>query len=144
MHQLFEALSGVRHAHHYIRLGSEVRSDILWWYTFMLDWNVISIIPHPQSPSSIVYSDASGSFGCGAICPMLAKWLHLPWKGSKDTSKDKRDSITSMELLPIILACAVWGPTWYRQRVIVNSDNTGAVAVANSGYSKTPSIMHLL
>ena len=144
MRRLFEALSGARRAHHHIRLGSEVRSDILWWYTFMSDWNGISIIPYPQPPSSVVYSDASGSFGCGAICPTLAKWLQLPWKGSRDTSKDEGDSITWMELLPIVLACAVWGPAWYGQRVVVNCDNTGAVAVTNSGYSKIPSIMHLL
>jgi len=28
--------------------------------------------------------------------------------------------------------------------VIVNCDNTGAVAIANSGYSRAPCIMHLL
>ena len=49
-----------------------------------------------------------------------------------------------MELLPIILASVVWGPTWRGQKVLVHCDNTGAVAVANSRYSKAPWIMHLL
>ena len=144
MRRLFETLSGVRRPHHHIRLGSEVRSDILWWCTFTADWNGISIIPHPRSPSSIVWSDASGSFGCGAICPTLLRWLQLPWEGWKEVSNSRVDSITWMELLPIVLACALWGPAWRGQRVIVNCDNTRAVAVVNLGHSKAPLIMHLL
>ena len=54
------------------------------------------------------------------------------------------DSITWMELLPIVLAGMVWGQAWRGQRIIVYCDNTGAVTVANSGYSRAPRIMHLL
>ena len=46
------------------------------------------------------------------------------------------DSIMCMELLPIVLASAVWGQAWHGQRIIVHCDNTGAVTVANSGYSR--------
>ena len=144
MRRLFEALSGVRRSHHHIRLGPAIRSDILWWHTFMAEWNGVSIIPHPRPPSAVLWSDASGSFGCGAICPTLAKWIQLRWDEHKKSSDGGVDSITWMELLPIVLACAVWGHGWHGQRVIVNCDNTGAVAVANSGYSKAPRIMHLL
>ena len=56
----------------------------------------------------------------------------------------KEDSITKMELLPIVLASAVWGPAWRGQRIIVHCDNTGAVTVTNSRYSRVPLIMHLL
>ena len=42
------------------------------------------------------------------------------------------DSITRIELLPIILASAVWGPAWRGQRIIVHCDNTGAITVTNS------------
>lgn len=91
-------------------LGSEVCSDILWWYSFMADWNGVSIIPQLRSPLSVVYFNASGSFGCGALFLSLGKWLQLPWKGRKETSKDKMDSITWMERLPIVLAYAAWVP----------------------------------
>ena len=144
MRRMFEALAGARRSHHHIRLGSAVRSDILWWHTFMAEWNGVTIIPHPSSPAAILWSDASGSFGCGAICPTIARWIQLRWDGRRDSPKEEVDSITWMELLPIVLACAVWGHYWQGQRVIVNCDNTGAVAVANSGYSKAPRIMHLL
>ena len=53
-------------------------------------------------------------------------------------------SITFLELLPIVLACAVWGRRWAKSSVFAHCDNQGAVAVVNSGYSKVPQIMHLL
>ena len=42
MRCLFEALAGVRCSHHHIRLASAVRTDILWWHTFMADWNGVT------------------------------------------------------------------------------------------------------
>ena len=53
------------------------------------------------------------------------------------------ESILLQELLPIVLACAVWGQDWQGSWVVVCCDNMGAVAVVNSGYSKVPQIMHL-
>ena len=152
MCRLFEALSGARRPHHHIRLGTAVRSDILWWHTFMGEWNGVSIIPHPVPPSSVLWTDTSGSFGCGAICLSLTRWIQLSltrwiqlsWDRHEESTNRGVDGITWMELLPIVLACAVWGHAWHGRRVIVNCDNTGAVAVANSGYSKAPRIMHLL
>ena len=81
MRRLFEALAGARHSHHHIRLGSAVRSDILWWRTFMTEWNGVSIIPQPRSHSAIIWTDASGSFGCGAICPTSYRWIQLTMLG---------------------------------------------------------------
>ena len=102
------------------------------------------IISHPRSPSVDLWSDALGSFGCGAICPSFFKWIQLCWNGVLEPSKEEVDSITWMELLPIVLACTVWGHFWQGQTVVVNCDNTGVMAVANLGYSKAPQIMHLL
>ena len=54
----------------------------------------------------------------------------------------EEDSITKMELLPIVLVSAVWGPAWRGQRIIVHCDNTGAVTVTNSRYSRVPLTNH--
>ena len=54
------------------------------------------------------------------------------------------DSITMKELLPIVLACGVWGVSWQNSQVLVKCDNQGAVAVVNSGYSKVQAMMRLL
>ena len=54
------------------------------------------------------------------------------------------ESITFKELVPIVLACAVWGQVFANMGIIAHCVNLGAVAVVNSGYSKVDSIMHLL
>ena len=61
------------------------------------------------------------------------------------TDKLFRDlPITQKEVLPVVLACAVWGEQWFSQMVQVYCDNEAAVSVLNSGYSRDPQIMHLL
>ena len=44
----------------------------------------------------------------------------------------KEESITFKELLPIVLAYAVWGEEFTGSRVIVHCDNIGAVELVNS------------
>ena len=111
MRHLFELLSGVRKALHHVRLGATARSDLLWWYTFMEQWNGVNMIHHALAPPVEVWTDASGSFGCGAICPTFSRWIQLPWRGTETSQvMDEGRSIMWMELLPIVLACAVWGP----------------------------------
>ena len=44
----------------------------------------------------------------------------------------------------IVLACAVWGPVFKGWQITVYCDNTGAVALVKSGYSRVSQIMHLL
>ena len=76
----------------------------------------------------------------------LPWWLQFKWCDypSLLAARKNEDSITLRELLPIALACAVWGPYWKMYSVVVHCDNLGTVAVVNSCYSKVPAIMHLL
>ena len=92
-----------------------------------------------------IWTDTSGHFGCGALNPCTRAWLQLPWPQSyrRGWLKLKEESITLKELLPIVLASAVWGRRWRRRTVLVHCDNLGTVALVNSGYSRIPQIMHL-
>ena len=145
MRRLFEILPVARKAHHHIRLSASIRSDLLWWYTFMTQWYGVSIISGQGYPSVELWTDAPSSFGCGAICLGLSKWLQLPWGyGTGKLVSQDETSIAWMELLPIVLATAVWGRAWCGWMVAVHCDNTTAVTVVNSGYSRMPRIMHLL
>ena len=56
--------------------------------------------------------------------------------GSDHNVESADKSILWMELLPIVLAAAVWGRVGQKLRVMVHCDNMGTVAVVNSGYSK--------
>ena len=105
----------------------------------MAQWNGTSMmVDHRQDgPTCHVFSDASGIFGCGAWWG--TQWFQLPWPQNSGYT-----SIAQKELLPIVIACIVWGGSWKRHTVVAHCDNTAAVEVVNSGYSKDGIMMHLL
>ena len=63
---------------HPIHLNRAFRSDLMWWRTFVEDWNGISFLPPPIHLSQLqMASDASGSWGCGAW--HSCNWFQLQW-----------------------------------------------------------------
>ena len=77
--------------------------------------------------------------GCGAVWGIL--WLqgHWPpdWAGVNIMAKD---------LVPVVLAGAIWGSHWSGHHVCFHVDNLSVVAASKKGSSKEPSgiVMHLL
>ena len=133
-------LTEAKRKHRYIiRINVDARSDIRWWHTFAASWNGVSIIKNPPSshPNHEMWSDASGSWGAGAFWE--SEWLQFPWPDAL-----KHQQIAIKELIPIVLACALWGKRWKGATVRANCDNDAVVAVINSGYSKEPFLVHLL
>ncbi len=55
-----------------------------------------------------------------------------------------RSGITTKELLPVVVAVALWGRLWCHKHVCVMSDNTGAVAIVTHKDSMVALNMHLL
>jgi hypothetical protein len=84
LQRMFELLGVARRAEHHIRLGAPFRSDLLWWATFLGAWNGVAMLPAQYSgqPSHQVWTDASGSFGCGAVYPAVHQWIQLQWPHS--------------------------------------------------------------
>ena len=125
-----------KHLNFMVRLNNSARSDILWWHTFMSAWNGLSFLSF-SLPQVTLTSDASGSWGCGAFWE--SRWLQLAW-----TTQMHYKNITVMELLPILLAVAVWGPRWQSCCVTCLCDNEAAVTVINKGSAKDPDLAQLL
>ena len=125
--------------HHWLHLSMEARADIAWWKTFLEAWNHRSMMcmADPPAPDIIFSSDASGTWGCGASWGKA--WLQLEW--SKEWSEI---SIAAKELVPIVLACAVWGKQWQGKRVLVWCDNLAVVQIIRGLGSRDPLLMHLL
>ena len=84
-----------------------------------------------------VFSDASGGFACGAIWDCC--WLQYEWPQSFSAV-----ATAPKELVPVVMACVVWGRSWRGQVVHVHSDNEAVVSVLNYGYSKDTLLMHLI
>ena len=52
--------------------------------------------------------------------------------------------ISIKELVPVVVACALWGSQWSHSTVLAQCDNSAVVTMINSGYSRDLEIMHLL
>ena len=101
-------------------------------------WTVVSTLQllRLSVPDHEIYTDASGSFGSRALWGH--HWFQLKWPLSYIEVP-----IAPKELVPIVVACVVWGCIWQGCVVHVHSDNEAVVTVVNSGYSKDPQMMHL-
>ena len=96
---------------------------------YMLEVHNLNWQPH------ITY--ASGLWGCGAIWNQ--KWLQVQWD---DLWRDHH--IAVKKLLPIMMACAIWGHQWRNQQVLVKCNNMAVVQVITNLTSRDPMLMHLL
>lgn len=95
-------------------------------------------VPSRASPGAVIVSDASGNWGCGAYMSQ-GGWFQFQWPDSWATVH-----ITIKELLPIIMACAIWGHDWRGKTVKCMCDNAAVVAIINSSKSKNNRAMHLI
>ena len=89
-------------------------------------------------PNHHVFSDAAGNWGCGAISQETG-WLQVPWPDNWNTI-----DIAAKELVPVVLAAALWGHKWTGGHVCFHIDNIAVVEVLNNRTSKHSLVMHLL
>lgn len=122
LRQLFSLMHLAKAPHHYVRLSASARADLAWWRCFLQSWNGSSFFPLPN-PSTHVYSDASGLFGCGAIASQLG-WFQVRWPCDWEDV-----DISSKELVPVVIAAALWGKHWAGQHICFHTDNMAVVAV---------------
>lgn len=95
-------------------------------------------IHNPNWVTTVAFaSDASGSRGCSAVWQQA--WLQHSWD-----EEWKPQNIAAKELVPIAVACAVWGRDWCHQQVLVQCDNMSVVQVITAQSSKDRTLMHLL
>ena len=78
---------------------------------FIHHWNGVSLLPKTATPRVHVVSDASGSWGAAACWDN--EWFQIAWS---DYPEFKEAPIAAKELLPILVAAAVWGNKWQSER----------------------------
>ena len=126
---------------HHLRLNQEARSDLAWWRHFAEHWKGVSLLQLSRAliASANVFTDASSRTGCGAVWGNL--WLQGIWPPEWDNV-----AIMVKELVPVVLASALWGKHWAAQLVHFHVDNLSVVVALTKGSSKEPSgiVMHLL
>lgn len=130
-------LSVAKQPYHHIRLTKDFRSDLMWWKVFAAGWNGTAIIINPDAYDLVLTSDASGSWGCGA-------WFNKHWFQLEWDSHSSAKSIAIKELIPIVIAAAIWGSQWSGKHLRSRCDNSAVVAVLNSRSCKDKDLMQLL
>lgn len=138
--RLYDLQSTVSKQHHHIRLSAGIKSDLAWWRTYIEQWNGVTFLSAcaPRSPSTTFESDASGSWGAGAV--WQHHWFQLQWKNERE----QQHNIATLELVPIVAAAAVWGKYWQGQTVLCRCDNQAVVFALLSRSCRDPNLMHLL
>ena len=138
---IFGLLSVFRKREHTIRLNAAFRADLEWWHAFVGEWNGVSMMQgeDDQAYTVEIWTDASGSWGGGAVWG--AKWCQIAWEAWPGFASA---SIAPKELLPIIVAAAVWGEAWRGRTVLCHCDNQAVVAAISGGYCRELVMAHML
>ena len=134
LRHLIDLSTTVTKLHHHIRLTNSAHSDIQWWHSFLAIWNGISYLPLTV-PTIFIESNASGLWGGAEIWG--CQWFHFRWPDSWQNI-----NIAVKELLPIVMATAIWGKEWSGQSVRCWCDNEAVVAVVNTGWCRDRHLMH--
>ena len=143
LRRMIQLLSGqaARKPQRHVRLNGEFKADVAWWVAFTRGWNGVAIMPAAvqRTPAAELTfcSDASGSWGCGAWSGQ--QWFQIPWD---DVLAGWH--IAAKELLPIVIAAALWGKEWHGKQVHGGCDNQAVVEALEARACRDRVLMDLL
>ena len=121
------------------RLNLEARADLAWWKLLLDNWSGTSAQQFLllRNPDHHLYTDASGSWGCGGWA--ASQWFQVKWTPSLSLP-----TIALKELLPAVIAVAVWGPQWRGCLIVCHCDNAAVVTQINRLHARDPRASHML
>ena len=97
----------------------------------------MAALPDQRTIFIEMVSDASGAWGCRVY--WHPHWFQIQW-----SSRALPLPIAVKELIPVVVAVAIWGPSWAHSRVRCHCDNQSVVQDIRSRTSRHPHMMHLL
>ena len=111
----------------------------MWWYIFMEEWNGVSLLWDLglQVPNLQVFTDTSGTWGCGAFLDPL--WFYVEWPPRLSPR-----SIGVKEMCPVVMVAATFGQQWAKKVFQFVVNNEAVVEVIRATYSKDLNLMHLI
>ncbi|CAG2252634.1 unnamed protein product [Mytilus edulis] len=128
-----------------IYLTDECRTDLRFWYSFLVNWNGINMF-YDSDYTSVrdieLYTDAASTIGYGGY--FKGKWFCSPWPDDLNSPCEKKFSMAFLELYPIVVAAILWGHSWTTKRILFRCDNEATVHIVNKGRSRCLLIMKLM
>ena len=141
--RLYMATSRASKPHHFIRITSGMKNDLLMWKLFLENFNGVSYILDTNWESNVdlkLYTDSAGGRGKGCTAYFKGKWAYLEWPSEWQGTDILRD-MTFLEILPIALAIYLWFDHFYLKNILFYSDNLAVVTVLNSKSCKSDRVM---
>ena len=124
-----------------VRGTLEAKQDLNVWLRFLDLYNGVTLYRTEMflSPSSIYfYTDAAKSLGYGAYIQNC--WFSKLWPSAWNSSQ----TITFLELIPIVLDLETWGSLFKDKEVIIHTDNLPLVSCINNQTSVEGLVMVLI
>ena len=92
--RMYRTAARLNRLSYYTRLNTAFQSDLRWWHLFASSWNGCSFF-NCSLPDHEILTDASGTWGCGAV--FGTQWMQLAW-----CNEWSRRDIMTKELVPIV------------------------------------------
>ena len=140
LRRLINLTIGIDKPFHYIRIDKAGRQDLITWDTFLSNFNGRSMLLADRwvlSDHIQLYTDAAGSLGYGAV--MGKQWFFGGWN-----EQWRGQSITLLELYPIVLAIEVWAKELANSCIEFHTDNMAVSEIINKQTSRQVEIMALV
>ena len=134
----------VKELHHYVKLDTEVRSEIRMWQLFLQEWNGVSFFLDDNITAAAdmhLFTDATDKAFGGIF---QNKWFQSLFPKDLLILDNHSPSMALIELYPIVIACFLWGKQWNKKRILFHCDNMATVQILNKGRSKNNVINKLM
>lgn len=124
---LFNALSTYQKVYH---LNAEMKADLIWWDTFLLQWNRVKILRKVETRRQVhLWTDASSSFRIrgyylneGKSIPSVTQAFSV-----RLHTRHRNRHITGKETMAVLHALQKWAQEFEGTQLIIHGDNTGVV-----------------
>lgn len=124
------------------RVSAEARADLIWWLTFVDEWNGHALILNGSTIRSPLFASDASDFAVGAVFGRQVVYLKL-------NEEQQQWHINVKELFALLVAVRQWGHLFIRSHVSVTTweaklDNTSAIAWINKGTSTNKNAIKML
>ena len=141
LRRLFDA---IRRPTAVIRITTGMRADLLWWNTFLEDWNGLHLLRDVTArPTMHIWTDASGKLGMGGY---LLEDLTAPVQDVFSTHvplRHRRKDIQFKEMKAVGHAITLWLGRLQGSRLVLYCDNDACVQGLRKSSIKGPAMAPL-
>lgn len=141
--RLYMATKGLKLPGSHLRLVAAVREDLCLWKSFLSDFNGQSLWQSEfvEARALGLFTDAAGGYGFGAF--WSGHWCAEQWPPDWVEASVTRN-ITLLELFPVVVALAIWGPHFANKRILLHTDNKGVLFAVNCLSSSSVMVVRVL